>query len=321
MDSLLRRDFLGLTAGAAAAAALPRAAFGQGQPGFAVRALADDVLLVTGAAANVVVAVEPDGLVVIDGGAQETGPALRDFILRETGASRIKTLFNTHWHPQQTGLNAVVGAEDGRIVAHENTKLWLGIDIEAADHTPIHTALPQRALPNDTFYDVWSAPFADGEVRADYVLQAHTDGDILISFPARNIIVAGGVLKTDGWAEIDAWTGGWIGTGPARALNNVLIPTYGGMVGGLQKIAELADDATVLVPADGPATNKVEVQSQIQMYAGIADKLREGMYQGLGPDEVVALQPAAGQRSEWGSPDAFLVQAFKSMWPHLTPDA
>ena len=320
MNTLHRRLFLTLAA-AASAALPPLAAAGQDSPALQATSLADGLLLVTGAGANVVVGVEPDGLTVVDGGASENADALYEFLLRETGASRIKTLINTHWHPQQTGLNAIVGEQGGRIVAHENTRLWLGIDIEAADHTPIHAAFPQQAQPNDTFYDEWSAPFGDGDVRAEYVLQAHTDGDILVLFPEQNVIVAGGVLKTDGWAEIDAWTGGWIGSGPARALNNVLIPTYGGMVGGLQRIEAIADEATVIVPAEGPPVDKAEVQAQIGIYAGIADQLREGMYQGLGPEEVAAREPAAGLRQEWGPSESFVIEAFKSMWPHLTPDA
>lgn len=316
-----RREFLAAAIAGAATAALPRAAFAQTAPSLAMRPLRGRLSLVTGAGANVVAGAEPDGLLLVDGGRREHAAALLDFVSRETGQSRVGALVNTHWHPDQTGLNETLGGQGTRIVAHENTRLWLGIDIEEADGTPIHTALPPHALPNETFYDTHAIPFGAGAARASYVLQAHTDGDILLHFPEENVIAAGGVLKTDGWAEIDSWTGGWLGAGPARALNNVLIPTYGGMIGGLQALLEMADDDTIIVPASGPVADKAEVQAQFEMYAAIADRLREGLFSALSPEEMAAEAPAAGMRPEWGSPDAFVMMAFRSLWPHLTPDA
>ena len=42
-----------------------------------------------------------------------------------TGASRIHTLINTHWHPEQTGVNEAVGRDGGVIVAHEKTQKYV----------------------------------------------------------------------------------------------------------------------------------------------------------------------------------------------------
>jgi glyoxylase-like metal-dependent hydrolase (beta-lactamase superfamily II) len=322
MKPLHRRQFLAATMGGAATLALPRGAFAQAaSSALTATPLADGLVLITGAGANVVAAVDVDGLILVDGGRKENAAALLDFVTGETGQSNVKALLNTHWHPEQTGLNETLGAQGKPIIAHENTRLWLQTEIEAADGTLIHAPLPASAVPNETFYDEGALPFADGEARYVYALQAHTDGDLLVHFPERNVIVAGGALKTDGWQHIDAWTGGWMGAGPARALNSVLIPTYGGMVGGLQTLLDMADDQTVIIPAEGPVANKAEIQAQFDMYAGIADKLREALFAALSPEEVLGEAPAAGMRPEWGSPDAFLVEAFKSLWPHLSPDS
>ncbi len=320
MNPVRRRDLLIAALGAGAAASLPRAAFAQTADLSAVR-LTDTLVLITGAGANVVAGVEPDGLTLIDGGLKQHSAQLLDFAARETGQAQVKRLFNTHWHPEQTGLNEILGARNVPIIAHENTRLWLTAKIEPPYEDRVYRPIPADGLPTETFYDRGAVPFAGGEARYSYALQAHTDGDMLVHFPEQNVIVAGGALKTDGWQYIDWWTGGWMGSGPARALNNVLIPTYGGMVGGLQTLLEMADDDTVIVPASGPVADKAEVQAQFEVYAAIADSLREMMYEALGPEEVLAAAPAAGMRPEWGSPDAFLVMAFKSMWPHLTPDA
>jgi hypothetical protein len=41
----------------------------------------------------------------------------------------------------------------------------------------------------------------------------------------------------------------------------------------------------------------------------------------MGPDEVVAQKPAKEFEEKWGNADAFIAQAFKSLWGHYAPDA
>ena len=49
-----------------------------------------------------------------------------------TGTSRIHTLINTHWHPEQTGANEAVGKSGGVIFAHEKTKTLLSNTVYSA---------------------------------------------------------------------------------------------------------------------------------------------------------------------------------------------
>ena len=42
-------------------------------------------------------------------------------VYRETGAKRVQTLINTHWHPEQTGSNERLAKAGTKIIAHENT--------------------------------------------------------------------------------------------------------------------------------------------------------------------------------------------------------
>jgi hypothetical protein len=39
---------------------------------------------------------------------------------------RIAVLFNTNWRDEHTGLNAAARGAAADVMAHENTKLWLG---------------------------------------------------------------------------------------------------------------------------------------------------------------------------------------------------
>ena len=62
------------------------------------------------------------------------------------------TLINTHWHPEQTGSNERLGKAGARIIAHENTKLWLGYANPVPGSEATYGPLPPKALPNATTF-------------------------------------------------------------------------------------------------------------------------------------------------------------------------
>jgi glyoxylase-like metal-dependent hydrolase (beta-lactamase superfamily II) len=74
---------------------------------------------------NVVAMPGDEGALMIDGGLAVNADALVRAVLDATGTDRIHTLINTHWHPEQTGANELVGRTGGVIFAHENTRVYL----------------------------------------------------------------------------------------------------------------------------------------------------------------------------------------------------
>jgi hypothetical protein len=50
------------------------------------------------------------------------------FVSDEWPGKTIRTLFKTSWGWEHTGSNEALGRAGVAIVAHENTKLWLGND-------------------------------------------------------------------------------------------------------------------------------------------------------------------------------------------------
>ena len=81
--------------------------------------------LFQGAGGNVVALPGPEGALLIDGGSAANADALLTAVREATKASRIHTLINTHWHPDQVGANEAVGTAGGVIFAHEKTKTML----------------------------------------------------------------------------------------------------------------------------------------------------------------------------------------------------
>src|SRR5882672_6739654 len=77
------------------------------------------------AALNVLAVSTGDGLALVDGGAAGQSSGL---LQRVSALGKVHTLFNTHWHPEQTGSNESLGKAGASIVAHENTRQWLTED-------------------------------------------------------------------------------------------------------------------------------------------------------------------------------------------------
>src|SRR5262245_52570363 len=116
-----RRDFLRLCLGGAAGLSIR----GQGKVSLQSDKLADDVVLISGAGANVMLVASADGLAMVDGGLPEHSTELLSLVTERSRSSPVKMLFNTNWHLEHTGSNETLGKGGTKIVAHANTRKWL----------------------------------------------------------------------------------------------------------------------------------------------------------------------------------------------------
>jgi len=299
-----RRTFVKATLVGVAGLTLTSRIFGQTTSAANTIKLADDLYIVTmPGEANVVVQTDAKGALLVDGGSAAGSDALLKTVAGLPGSGTVHTLFNTHWHPEQTGSNEKLGKSGATIIAHENTRLWLGQNVTWPWNGKKFAKLPKIAQPNKTFYTTGKL---DSEVRYGYVADAaHTDGDMYVYFPRQNVLAVGGVVTGQGWPEVDWWTGGWIG----------------GIVGGIQRLQTIANSDTRIVPAVGPVLSLADLNTQVQMYAKIYDSLSGMMNKGRGTTEAVAAQPAKEYEAKMGSSDVFIRRSFESLWAYLSPDA
>jgi glyoxylase-like metal-dependent hydrolase (beta-lactamase superfamily II) len=307
MRSLSRRSFIQTaietTAGASLCAFAAAPTWSRSSPVVATP-LGQTLVLLTGAGANVVAASGPDGAVLVDGGLEESSGEMIKAALRATSAKRVQVLLNTHWHPEQTGSNERLGGSGTKIIAHENTKLWLTRKIVVDWRPGSYGPMTPKGLPTQTIYRSATMALGEEPVEYGYLPQAHTDGDIYVYFRKSNVLAAGGVLSQDGWPVLDFQTGGWIA----------------GLVAGLDRLLKIADDTTRIVPASGGLLTRADLQAQREMYFTIYDRLVKCLNKGLAPEEVLATQPAKEFNPQWGDPSAFVTMAFESLWGHYAPD-
>jgi len=253
--------------------------------------------------ANIVAQTSADGVLLVDGGSATASDTVMKAVSGLPGGGSVHTIFNTHWHPEQTGLNERLGKAGAKIIAHENTRLWLTTDITWTWNGRRFKRLPKVAQPNKTFYDTGKL---DSGIRYGYISDAaHTDGDLYVFFPKQNVLAVGEAVSGQGWPVVDWWTGGWIG----------------GIVGGLQRLQTLVDADTRIVPAHGPLLSLADLKTQYEMYGTIYDRLSQLLNRGRGPSEAVAAQPTKEFDAQMGNPDEFVRRAFESLWAYLSPDA
>jgi glyoxylase-like metal-dependent hydrolase (beta-lactamase superfamily II) len=266
--------------------------------------LADDLFLISiPGEANIVAHTSPRGVLLVDGGSAKAAGALMNTIAALPGGGPVHTLFNTHWHPEQTGLNEQAGKAGKTIVAHENTRLWLTTDVTWSWNGQRFKRLPKEAQPNKTFYTKGKL---DSGVEYGYIPDAaHTDGDMYVYFPQQNVLAVGDVISNQGWPVVDWQTGGWIG----------------GIAGALQRVQSLVNDQTRIVPGRGPVLGVAELKAQADMYGTIYSRLTTLLNKGRGPGEAVAARPTKEFDDRMGNPDEFVRRAFESLWAYLSPDA
>jgi cyclase len=297
-----RRDFLtsilpasGIVLLTRISAAAPAPASAQGE--LVLTPLGGNLTLISGAGGNVTVLKSSAGVLMVDGGAREHSAGLLQAVRHIAGTDRVHTLFNTHWHADQTGSNVTLGAAGTRIIAHENTRLWLTTDVESKWENRVYQPLPKSAQPNQTFHTTGSLEFGDERIDYGYLGQAHTDGDIHVFFRKANVLVAGDVVSVGHFPIIDYCTNGWIG-GVVTALNTLL---------------ELVDANTQIVPGIGPPQNRDHLKAEQAMLNTIKTRLSKLMAQGMSAKEMIAARPAEEFEAQWGDPTLLIRNSYPGM--------
>jgi len=298
-----RRHFLATLIKGGAGLTLSYQALGRPRSGTALTAtkITDNFTQITGGGGNVLVLSGPDGLLMVDGVLAEQSADLLQFIGGEFKGQKIQALFNTDWHLEHTGSNQTIRRTGTKIIAHENTKLWLGADFFCDWQNRLYKPRPPEALPTETFYTSGKTTFGKEQIEYGYLGQAHTDGDIYVFFPGGNILAAGDVVSVGKYPILDYTTGGWIG----------------GLVDATKKLLSIANAETRIVPGAGPLQTRADLQAQYDMLAAVKDRLVKLLKQGMGPKDMIAAKPTKDFDEKWGNPELFISNAYRGMWCHV----
>lgn len=312
-----RRDLLQLLLAGAAGFVLPRGVRGQQHPAAAhhtplsavaqrakaeltTTRLTDSALLIAGAGGNVLVVSGPDGVAMVNAGSPERSSELLKTVAEHAAGKRVGTLFNTDWHPDQTGANEALAKGGTQIVAHEHTKQYLANELFVEWEKRTYKARPQ-AVPTRTFYTKGTMTIGGEQLQYGHLGQAHTDGDIYVYLPAANVLMTGDVMSVGRYPIADYTTGGWLG----------------GLVTATKTLLDLTNTDTRIVPGMGPVQTRADLQAQFDMLSAMRERLPKMMRQGMGPEDMLKAAATKEFDAKWGDPALFVTTSYRGLWLHV----
>jgi cyclase len=262
--------------------------------------LPDRFAIFDGGGANVVVFSTGDGLVLVDSGAPKSGDQVMAGLKNVAAGGKVQTLFNTHYHVDQTGNNELFAAAGAKIIAHQRTLEWMSTDYWVPAEERYEKARPKAARPTETFLTTGSLKAGTEQIDYGYLTLAHTSGDIYVYFKNANVLAVGDVASPLRDPALDYFTGAWIG----------------GRVDAMDILLALANDQTRIVPAYGPVMTRAEFKAERDMMEEVRARLFKQVREGDGPKDMLEGGVLKGLARTWKDPYKFLYDAAKGCWAH-----
>jgi glyoxylase-like metal-dependent hydrolase (beta-lactamase superfamily II) len=292
-----RRQLMARVVGAVIAGlAAPR----RGAAQVTTTALSDRLSLITSSGTNVLALSTPDGLVLVDSGAPDRSDTLIAGLKSLSGGGRVRTVFNTHYHPENTGANEVLRQGGATIVSHENTRLWMATPVWNPAEDRYRPPRPVAAQPTETFRTEGSMSAGGERLEYGYLIEAHTSGDIYIRFRDANVLAVGDVVSPTRDPELDYFTGAWIG----------------GRVDAMDRLLDLCDDGTRVVPGFGPVMTKAELKTERDVMKTVYDRTVDQVREGDDANDMLKAGVLNGLARTWKDPQRFLYDVQKGLWAH-----
>lgn len=296
-----RRDFLRTAATVAVPVWGSSRLLAVAQPPVASRRLTDTLTVLDLGDSNVLCSTaNRQGLVLVDSGARHSADRLAAALQAVRKDATVRTVFNTHYHADQTGNNEAFGAAGAAIVAHAHTRQWMSTDYWVPAEHRYEKARARAAWPTETFRVTGSLQAGTEPIDYGHLPLAHTDGDIYVFFRRSNVLAVGDVASPRRDPALDYFTGAWIG-GRVEAMDDVL---------------RISNDQTRIVPAAGPTMTRAEFKAERDMMEEVRSRLWRRVLKGDSPQEMLDGGVLNGLGRTWQDPYKFLYDAAQGMFAH-----
>ena len=254
-----------------------------------------ETLSLINAGTNALACSTGDGTILVDTGTPQSGAALKAAL-----TTPVRTIFNTHYHLENTGSNETFAMAGAKIIAHERTRQWMSTDYWVPSEDRFEKAQPKGARPTQTFKTTGSLRAGIEQIDYGYLPLAHTSGDIYVFFKTANVLAVGDVASPVRDPALDYFTGAWIG----------------GRVDAMDIILKLSNEQTRIVPAYGPVMTLSEFKAERDMMEEVRARLWKQVREGEGPKEMLEGGVLKGLPRTWKDPYRFLYDAAKGLWAH-----
>jgi glyoxylase-like metal-dependent hydrolase (beta-lactamase superfamily II) len=226
---------------------------------------------------NMGVSVGDDGVLLIDDGFPQLADKVKSAVA-ELSPRPIRIVLNTNWHFDHADGTEWLAEAGAIVIAPERSRARM-LSEQSVPEFSGQVIPPYRkaALPVVTCGESLSLHFNGDEIRAMHVPNAHSDGDLLFQFVKANVLQTGDLFFPKAIPFIH-FTGGGSIEGMIRAADRIL---------------ELCDANTRIIPGHGPVSNRDDVRAYRELLVTIRDRLMQAIETGKTVDEVVAANPLA----------------------------
>lgn len=212
-------------------------------------------------------------LLVDDGMAPITDSLLAT--VKKLAGRPLDFVVNTHAHGDHVGSNARLAEHGATIFAHDNLRRALQDAVDDAGGP--------GGLPVVTFSDEVTFHVNGHTAVVFHVPAAHTDGDAVIHFPDQNVIDASDLMFNYLFPFIDLDSGG----------------SVAGYIAGQQRLLDMADEATKIIPGHGPLASKADLQIALDMLRDAEARVKKLVDAGMSLEQVVEANPLAVYHEQW----------------------
>ena len=262
--------------------------------------LTDSLVVIDGGGANVTAFSTGEGFVLVDSGAPKSGDAVIAALKGLAPGGKVQTLFNTHYHLDQTANNEQFVAQGAKIISQKHTREWMATDYWVPAEQRYEKARPKAALPTETFSTQGSIKAGSEEIDYGYLRMAHTSGDLYVHFKGANVMAVGDVASPLRDPELDWFTGGWVG----------------GRVDSMDLLLAISNDQTRFVPAYGAVMTKAQFKAERDMMEEVRQRIFDRVRAGEGPQDMLEGGALDGLPRKWKDPFKFLYAAAKGGWAY-----
>jgi cyclase len=267
--------------------------------------LGNNIYLLSGDGANIVAISDDKSVLLIDSGITDRVTELAHAVY-QLAHRPVTTVVNTDWHSDHAGGNPYFSSFGVTIIAQTNTRKRIAARYKAAlktyaanNHSSFKVAVspwsaaveneasaryPVRGIPNVAFDDTMIINLDTEELHFCYFGSGHTDGDTVVFFEKGNLAVLGDIFPGDGYPWIDLASGG----------------SLSGLIETLDRVLNMSNEETRIVPAHGPVVHKAELQQYREMLATVQSRIKALMESGATADQVLAAVPTREFDAEWG---------------------
>jgi len=223
---------------------------------------------------NISLLVGEEQVVLIDDAMVPTAQPILDAVRKQAGRGP-DFVINTHVHGDHVGGNALLQDDGSYVVAHDNIRKRLSAKSEDAGG--------DGGLPIITFSDSVTFHVNGHEAYVFHVHHAHTDGDGVIHFRDDNVIHAGDIMFHKLFPYIDLDNGG----------------SVDGFIAAQQKLIEMADEETVIIPGHGALASKADLAEDLAVLIDSRKRVKALVDAGKSQEEILAENPLADYHDQY----------------------